>query len=319
MDFPPQITAALSLVKSRAYVSKHGKSFLRDQKAEEIIESMGSSANQISVSSHLSILLGSRARYFDRLAEKYLSEHEGCTVLHLGCGLDARAFRLEHKARIWYDIDLPEIIELRKKYYSETKTYKMIAMDLTDPSWIATLKGRGDALVIAEGFSMFLTADENVLLIYAIRDTFDRTEYIFDAYTDQVLVMAGSRNSGARIKGKTICWGLSNPGMLERIPGVRFLKPHTFNETIPLIFFPLGVRMQYRILCGKNSTNRHYKIYQYQILGSADRIRLSKQNARRIRGLAREGSTKNPIVRQNCRRLLLTGEGERGELICDIH
>ena len=56
-----------------------------------------------------------RVREFDRMARKFLEEHPGAVVVHIGCGLDTRFKRLEDLQVEWYDLDLPDVIALRRQ------------------------------------------------------------------------------------------------------------------------------------------------------------------------------------------------------------
>ena len=55
-------------------------------------------------------------------------------VLHLGCGMDTRAFRIDARRDVeWFDLDQPGVIELRRKLYDDTDSYRMIGSSVTDP------------------------------------------------------------------------------------------------------------------------------------------------------------------------------------------
>ena len=55
-----------------------------------------------------------RSAHFDRWARQFLAAHPRATVVHLGCGLDARVFRLDPGPGVrWYDVDYPDVIALR--------------------------------------------------------------------------------------------------------------------------------------------------------------------------------------------------------------
>jgi hypothetical protein len=55
------------------------------------------------------------AKCFDDLANRYLSDHPGCTVINLGCGLDTRFWRINHDQCRYMDLDLPEVIALKRE------------------------------------------------------------------------------------------------------------------------------------------------------------------------------------------------------------
>ena len=59
-----------------------------------------------------------RTRQMDRWARSFLAEHPDGVVVDLGCGLDAVFERVDNGRVAWYDLDLPNVIALRKKFYT---------------------------------------------------------------------------------------------------------------------------------------------------------------------------------------------------------
>ena len=85
-----------------------------------------------------------------------------------GCGLDSRVFRLGPPATVqWFDVDQPDVIELRRRLYSDRDGYQMIASSVTDPAWLESIPADRPALVVAEGLLMYLTEAEARQLLSA--------------------------------------------------------------------------------------------------------------------------------------------------------
>ncbi|CCV05358.1 Tetracenomycin polyketide synthesis O-methyltransferase tcmP (fragment) [Mesorhizobium metallidurans STM 2683] len=63
-------------------------------------------------------------------------------MLHLGCGLDTRIFRVDPPQGVeWFDVDYPEVIELRRKLYPSRDHYHRVASSVTEPDWPAEVPG----------------------------------------------------------------------------------------------------------------------------------------------------------------------------------
>ena len=58
---------------------------------------------------------GSRNRGIHRAVCVFLARHPPAVVVHIGCGLDRLDQRVDHGQVEWYDLDLPEVIGLRRK------------------------------------------------------------------------------------------------------------------------------------------------------------------------------------------------------------
>ena len=65
-------------------------------------------------------IIATRAATFDLLTNRYLADHPDATVLHVGCGMDSRVFRLDPPATVqWFDVDYPDVIDLRRQLFPE--------------------------------------------------------------------------------------------------------------------------------------------------------------------------------------------------------
>jgi len=74
-----------------------------------------------------------------------------------GCGLDTRFYRIDNGTVIWYDIDFPEVIELRKRFMGENSRHFFIGNSILNPEWLNIVKTGGPYLILAEGVFMYMT------------------------------------------------------------------------------------------------------------------------------------------------------------------
>jgi O-methyltransferase involved in polyketide biosynthesis len=251
------------LICGRAEISRKN-GLIYDPKAEEIAAALCARGESARQGKYLSLYLGIRARVLDEIAARYIEKHPGCTVLHLGCGLDSRCQRLSGYGQ-WFDVDFPEVIGLRRRFYEETECCRMLGFDVSDPAWLPLVPDGGDALIIAEGLSMFLTADENLRIFTDARQKFRYTEYAFDAYTDRIVLY--SHDSAPAERGKTVVWGLENPRLIEQLDGVKYIRAYQFSSSRYVRGYPLPTQLLYRLLYGRSPSNRFYRIYHYRING----------------------------------------------------
>src|SRR4029079_6073330 len=101
-----------------------------------------------------------RSAQFDAMIDAYLDRHPEAVVLHLGCGLHSRGLRMARPdGGPWYDVDLPNVIALRRQLHSETERYRMVGSSVTDPGWIEELPVGGPVLIVAEGLLMYVALD----------------------------------------------------------------------------------------------------------------------------------------------------------------
>lgn len=147
-----------------------------------------------------------RARRLDDWTRGFLDHHPDASVLQLGCGLDSRAFRLDVPDTVrWYDLDFPDVIELRRLLYPGRENYRLIASSATDPGWLDEIPADRPALVVAEGVLPYLTEADVRQLLGRLTDRLPSGELIFD----------GVAGPTARMT-KLFQWRLGDPAELER-------------------------------------------------------------------------------------------------------
>ena len=177
----------------KALMSREG--FYKDSMAEEIYRKDRSRFNDVDTSKKLAVYMTMRAMQYDSLVNDFIAGNPFSAVVHLGCGLDSRFMRIENKAAMWYDIDLEDVIALRRKYYPMSDTYKMFISSATDPLWLKRIKHNDQpVMVIAEGLSMYLKKDEIIDLLKAFAAEFPRTLFVFDAYSESAAKLSKFKN-----------------------------------------------------------------------------------------------------------------------------
>lgn len=95
--------------------------------------------------------MGMRSAVFDDWVKKQITENPNAIVLHIGCGMDSRVERVNAQNTQWYDVDFPDVIEERKRYYTENNHYHMLASDAREQAWITVLPKDKDAIIVMEG------------------------------------------------------------------------------------------------------------------------------------------------------------------------
>ena len=208
----------------KSYVSKKGL-FLNDKKAEEIWAAEGFALKGKSKSKYLAYYMGIRAAVFDEWLKQQMAQWPDAVVIHIGCGMDSRAIRVGTENRKWYDVDFSEVIAERKKYYTDTNHYKMIAGDARDCQWLATIPEHHRAIVVMEGVSMYLTVEDMRNLTDRLCVHFEKTAFLADCYTSFAAKMSRHGNP-IRDVGVNEVYGIDAPDAYQG-EHIAFVKEHT--------------------------------------------------------------------------------------------
>jgi O-methyltransferase involved in polyketide biosynthesis len=197
---------------------------LGDRFAKEIVDRIDYDWKRTSITAANSPAVTTRSAHFDNWARQFLALTPDAVVLHLGCGLDARFFRLAPGPGVeWYDIDYPDVADLRRQLYPTRDHYHLLAASVTDPSWFAEIPRGRPVLMIGEGLTMYLTEEEGVALFRRVAEHAPSGELQFDAF-NRLGIKSQWTNAVVRRSGATLSWGIDGPDeILEAVPGLRLL------------------------------------------------------------------------------------------------
>ena len=165
---------------ARAKYSRKKNAKFYDAKAIELVGKIDYDFSKAEKDSTMSNGVIARTIVFDELVKDFINKNPDCTVVNIACGLDTRFYRMDNGRIIWYNVDLPETIEVRDAIYHESGRVSTIGISATDPDWADKVTKRGKMLFIIEGLSMYLTSDENAQMLSIIRDKFDNATVLME-------------------------------------------------------------------------------------------------------------------------------------------
>lgn len=187
---------------ARAQYSKRKGHKFYDAKAVELVEKIDYDFDVAAKDSTMSNGVIARTIVFDELVKAFIDENPACTVVNIACGLDTRFYRMDNGKITWYNVDLPETIEVRNQIYGESGRVSAIGISATNPAWAEEIKVRGKMMFIIEGLSMYLTREENARMISIIRENFDNAYVLMECLSKRWVskenVEKSIQNTGAK-------------------------------------------------------------------------------------------------------------------------
>lgn len=236
---------------------------LQDPWAEKIWSAAGFPLKGKSASKWLAYYMGIRAAVFDAWVAQQMASCSGALVLHIGCGLDSRAQRVASPGTDWYDVDFPEVICQRERFYARMDRYHMIGADTREADWLQQIPGNRTALVVMEGVSMYFRPEELRLLLARLSGHFAEVRLLMDCYT--VLAARASRyKNPIRDVGVTQVWGLDDPRDASEGTGLVFLREW---DMIPARLAQQLEGMErsiFRTIFAGGLAKRLYRLYEYR-------------------------------------------------------
>ena len=201
---------------------------LGDRFAKAAIDRIDYDWADLGITQRWAPLITVRTAQYDIWAAQFLAMHPNSTVIHLGCGLDARVFRLDPGPDVsWFDVDFPEVIALREQIYPTREGYRLVASSATDPTWLDQIPADRPVLLLAEGISMYLTEHDGVALLQRIVDRFPSGELQIDFY-NWFGIRTQKSQTLIRRSGSTLYWAVNDPSeVLNAVRGIRLLAATT--------------------------------------------------------------------------------------------
>lgn len=125
-----QETALIPLAV-RANETKRENARIHDEKAVEIIETLAVDTRAIDkFMSHEGVV--ARTIMFDKTLNELLEKYPDTVCINIGCGLDDRFSRVDNGKVRWFNVDLPDSIEVRKKVFAEMERESMLAGNILE-------------------------------------------------------------------------------------------------------------------------------------------------------------------------------------------
>jgi O-methyltransferase involved in polyketide biosynthesis len=166
----------------RAYETQQAEPRLIDNKAVEIMDKVDYDFSTIhetqAMSQHGWV---ARSLHTDKLAKEFIKQHPKATIVNLGCGLDTTFSRIDNGEITFYELDFPDVIELRKKFYEDSERHISIASSLHDTkAWFDKIKVTDGLLFLAGGVFCYSSEEQMKKFFSTCADYFEECEFYFD-------------------------------------------------------------------------------------------------------------------------------------------
>ncbi len=216
----------------RAQDAERPDSILRDTRAIELV-----SALDYDFAKFRGPALGGsvlRAAIFDEYLRSHLADHPDTTVVDLGCGLSTRFDRLDNGRLHWFDLDLPDTMALRRKFFTDSDRYTMIEGSIIDTDWFDRVREPGNQVfLLSEAVLLYFSAETVHTTLAQIAEGFPGSRLVLDTGGR---VMMGSQDRNPVFKQLTarMKWICDDPRTLVN-HGLRLLDSRTFASPQPAV------------------------------------------------------------------------------------
>lgn len=183
---------------------------LNDKKSLEIMKQIDYDFEKFKESKASFFGTLARIRVMDREIKKFIEKNPKCNIISIGCGLDTRFERIDNGQITWYNLDFPDVMDMRKLFFNEHERVINIAKSALDKSWTKEVKNNGEPLlIISEGVLMYLKEDEVKTFLNILTDSFQNFEAYFDL-CHTYLIKKGSSHDTVKHMNADFYYGVTD-------------------------------------------------------------------------------------------------------------
>jgi O-methyltransferase involved in polyketide biosynthesis len=170
-----------------------------------------------------------RAKTIDRIVQNFLETYPSAVIVNLGAGLCTRFSRLDNGEVHWYEVDFPEVIALRRRFFQETERHLFIAQSILDFTWMDAIQRQPNQpmLILSEGVSMYLLEAENKAILQQINARFSPVEVLFDVLSRKRSRSTKQHDTVSKTNAE-FKWGIDDSRELETWSPSIVLKQEEF-------------------------------------------------------------------------------------------
>jgi O-methyltransferase involved in polyketide biosynthesis len=200
----------------RALESRKANPILVDDKAKEIVEaidydfeSMGKDTHELTKAAWII-----RCIWADAIIKDFIEMYPDASIVNIGCGLDTTFNRVDNKRITWYDLDLPDVIELRRKLIAPENRQHLLPFSLFDyDKWLKEIEKKNNVFLLSLGVLYYFAEDRIRGFFQKMAANYPGSEMFFDVSSPIGVKVANKlviEKSGTDEKS-FLKWGCKNP------------------------------------------------------------------------------------------------------------
>jgi len=171
----------------RIYASRRHPALLYDAAALAMEPNLPPEARRLAGQSEYTLLASAvRSRNVDEAVKRFLRIHPDGVIVNVGCGLDTAYQRNDNGTARWFELDMPEVISLRRQYFPLGARERELPYSMFDGQWVRAVQEEGvrPLLAIASGLFYYFP-EKQVIEWMTMLSAFPCAELVFDAVSSR--------------------------------------------------------------------------------------------------------------------------------------
>lgn len=171
-----------------------------------------------------------RTIMFGEALRALIEQHPDATCINLGCGLDDKFSQVDNGVIRWIDIDLPDQISLRRRFFEDQDRCVMVCGDALDDAWTKYVPKDHVVIVCMEGVLEYFSQEQTSTCLRMLCDSFARG-YLVAEMNSMDAVEHAKQHDGSPGSKVPLKWGTQSGQEFTALePRLTLLTERSFNE-----------------------------------------------------------------------------------------
>lgn len=166
----------------RIYASKYHPDILYDGAALSLWDQLPQRVREMPGQTEYTQLASAvRSKNIDLSVRSFLDHYPNGAIVNVGCGLESLYERNDNGQAQWFELDLPEVLALRKEYFPPRERDHYLPCSMFEYAWIEQVRAQtqGPVLVIASGLFVYFKKERVIHFIEQL-SRFGQAQLVFD-------------------------------------------------------------------------------------------------------------------------------------------
>ncbi|MBO5561427.1 MAG: class I SAM-dependent methyltransferase [Firmicutes bacterium] len=225
---------------------------ITDKKAKEIIDTLGVDVSKYDpFLSHEGVV--ARTILYKNKLDELIKKYPDALCINLGCGFDDKFSQVDNGRIIWFDVDLPDQIEKRRKVYEDRERCTMAGGSALDGEWTKALPKRDMTIVTMEGVLEYFSKDQVKTCLNMLCDSFEHGYLLAELHSPLLEKYGSKHHDAVKHTNASFGWGTeSAEEYLPLEPRMRVVSEQSYNDEMK----KYSIRGKIFAIIAKNFNNR---------------------------------------------------------------
>lgn len=235
----PRVLISLLALALRAKEASRKVPRIQDENAGEIVAALGVDFDGLARElglvmrcynrflSHEAVVV--RTIMFRETLHGLIERYPDAACVNLGCGLDDKFMQVDNEDIEWFDVDLPDQIALRRRFFKDRPRCTMVCGDALDGAWTTCVSAGRMVVVCMEGVLEYFTKDQTAVCLHVLCDSFEHGYLV--AEMNPMAMVEYARQAPTKESVAPFRWGTaSGEEFVELEPRLALLSEHSLCE-----------------------------------------------------------------------------------------